>query len=121
MRVPAAERDGHDPDAGLDEPPGHQEVVHAAGRTVGLVLHVADAVAFAEPRVFLRDVEGVEHPARGEDLEGALGERIHPVDASSSTLRRQLVELPSSDRRPESRSAVMTFSSRLRPADPVGS
>ena len=51
--VPAAEGDRDDRDAGLDQPAGHQELVDAAGGAVGLVLHVADAVAGAEPRVFL--------------------------------------------------------------------
>ena len=81
VRVPAAERDRHDPRTRLDQPPGHQEVVHAARRAVVLVGHVADAVAGAQTGIFLGDVEGLEDPARRQHLEGPLSEAVH-ADAS---------------------------------------
>ena len=77
VRVPAAERDRHDPRSGLDQAAGHQEVVHAARGAVVFVAHVADAVPGAQPRVFLGQVERLENPARGEDFEGTLGEAVH--------------------------------------------
>ena len=79
VRVPAAEGNRDHPHAGLDQPPGHQEMIHAAGRAVGFVSHIADAIPLAEARVFLGQVERIEYPSRRKNLEGPLGEAIHAL------------------------------------------
>ena len=79
VRIPPAKRDGDNPHAGLDQPPGHEEVVHAAGWPVFLVVHVADAIPGAKARVFALEVECFEHAFRAEDLERSLVEHVQPV------------------------------------------
>ncbi len=78
--VPTAEADGHAAGTGLDEPSGHQEVIHAARTAVAHVLHFAVAVLVPELRVLAGDVERLDKRARRQDLEGAAGEGVHHLD-----------------------------------------
>ena len=59
------------------------------GGPSSIVFHVADAVLGAEPGVFPGNVEGVDQPARAEDLERAAGELVHPLNGpEESRVRR---------------------------------
>ena len=75
--IPAAEGQRHAPRARLDEPPRDKHVLHQFRSTVVAVLRIALAVARADFRVFLFDVEGVQHLARGEQVDRLLVERVH--------------------------------------------
>ena len=65
----------------------------------------------------LRDVEGLEHPARGEDLEGTLGEAVHaPRSASSwSKAAAEVVELAQQRAAAGEALGSIAASSRLSP------
>ena len=77
VSVPPAIRKRHAADAGLDQPPGDQQVFVDRRRAVILKLvRLAGAVAVAQPRVFLAQVEGLDQPAGGQDVEGQLGRRV---------------------------------------------
>ncbi len=77
VSVPAAVGERHAADARLDQPARDQQMLVDRRRTVVLELvGLAVAVAVAKPRVFLAQVECVDQPARGQDVEGELGRRI---------------------------------------------
>ena len=126
MRVPAAERDRHHPHAGFHQPARHQEVVHAARWAVVLVLHVADAVPGPQPGIFAAQVEGLEHPSRGQNLERLWVKASIPFMASEwSKAAAQVVELaeqgtpagqPIGDDRPLVEAQPRRAAAELRPA-----
>ena len=88
--VPAAEGEGDDARACLDEAPGHQELLVAVRAAVVHVLHVAFAVAFADFRILFAEVEGVDEFAGGENIVGALVQVVHApqgVDAAAEAVQ----------------------------------
>ena len=83
VRVPAAVGERHATDAGLDQPARDQQMLVDRRCTVVLELvRLAVAVAVAKPGIFPAQVEGVDQPAGGQDVEGELGRR---VDAGERT------------------------------------
>ena len=80
VRIPAAESDRHDPNTRFDQSPSHQEVIHAAGRTVLLVGHIPHTIPGANPRILPRDVECFINLARGQHLEGSLSEAVYSAN-----------------------------------------
>ncbi len=65
--------------AGLDQPPGHQEVLHQFRAAVVAIARVPFAVALANARVFLADVQSFHQPAGGEHAKGLLVEAVEPA------------------------------------------
>ena len=93
VRVPEAVGDRDAPRPGLDQPAGDQELVVPHRGAVAQVSRRADAVAVAEPGVLAGDVEGLGHLVRGQHVEGAAVDVVHPADLGVIDLAAELVEL----------------------------
>ena len=77
VRIPAAVRQRDATDARLDQPARDQQMLVDRRCTVVLKLvGLAVAVAVAKPGIFPAQVEGVDQPAGGQDVEGELGRRV---------------------------------------------
>src|SRR5262249_47532759 len=83
VRVPPAEIDGHQADAGLHQPPGEQDAL-TPGRGATAVGRLGverrhEAVALADRGRLLVEVEGVPGGARREDVPRLLVEAVEGV------------------------------------------
>ena len=82
--IPVAEAHRHAADTCLHQPASHQELVHVHGGRVPFQLGGTSAVAVSEPGTFLLDVQGLQQPAGGQDIEGLLVEAVQSFHQTGS-------------------------------------
>ena len=74
--IPTAVVEGDDARSGFDEASGEEEVADHAGSAVASELGIVGAVAFENPWVLIRNVEGACDAAAGEEVDGLLMEGV---------------------------------------------
>ena len=82
MEIPATEIEGHNPGTRFNQPPRHQEMFQVSRGTITEIFRIPFTIAFADGRIFLREVKRINQSIGCQDIEHLL---IHVVHALHGT------------------------------------